>query len=199
MTRFVFDLDGTVTSEETLPLIAMHFGVTAQIASLTEETMYGNMPFIESFIRRVNILGKLPIDQISDLFSTVPVYSKVVEFIREHRDNCVVATGNLGFWIDKLMEKVGCLYYCSDGQVRDNGVEKLTYILKKENIVDMYKNNGEKVVFIGDGNNDFEAMRRADISIASGLTHKPAKSVLSAANYLIFSEEALCRLLNQLL
>ena len=58
---------------------------------------------------------------------------------------------------------------------------------------------GEKVIFIGDGNNDVEAMRLADIAIASGLTHMPAKSVLSVANYLVFSEEALCRQLNQLL
>jgi HAD superfamily phosphoserine phosphatase-like hydrolase len=199
MTKFIFDLDGTVTSEETLPLIAKHFNVTEEIDRLTEETMYGNTPFIESFIKRVNILGKLPIDEISDLLSKVSVYPKVIEFIKENKNNCVVATGNLGFWIDKLMMKVGCIHYNSDGDVENNNVTKLTYILKKENVVNMYKNNGVKVVFIGDGNNDFEAMRNADISIASGLTHRPAKSILSVTNYLVFSEEALCRLLKQLL
>ena len=58
---------------------------------------------------------------------------------------------------------------------------------------------GQKVIFIGDGNNDVEAMRLADISIASGITHKPSPGVLSVADYAIFSEEALCRLLYQLL
>jgi magnesium-transporting ATPase (P-type) len=55
------------------------------------------------------------------------------------------------------------------------------------------------VVYIGDGNNDMEAMRIADVSIASGLTHYPASSVLSISNYAVFSEESLCRQLYQLL
>ncbi|MBO5441078.1 MAG: phosphoserine phosphatase, partial [Alphaproteobacteria bacterium] len=62
-----------------------------------------------------------------------------------------------------------------------------------------YQNQGEQVVFIGVGDNDVEAMRLADISIASGLTHHPAPSVLSIANYLTLNEEGLCRQLNQLL
>ena len=71
--------------------------------------------------------------------------------------------------------------------------------MRKENLVEKYKSLNEKVVFIGDGNNDIEAMRAANISIASGLTHMPANGVLSIADYLVFNEEALCRQLNQLL
>ena len=54
-------------------------------------------------------------------------------------------------------------------------------------------------MFIGDGNNDVEAMRLSDISIASALTHMPSNGVLSVADYLILDEETLCRQLNQLL
>lgn len=50
--KFLFDLDGTVTSKETLPIIAEHFGVQDQIAELTHHTVQGNVPFVESFIRR---------------------------------------------------------------------------------------------------------------------------------------------------
>ena len=83
--------------------------------------------------------------------------------------------------------------------IENNKVTKLTKILRKETVVERFKQDGEKVVFIGDGNNDLEAMRSADISIASGLTHTPANSVLSVADYLVLNEEALCRQLNQLL
>lgn len=199
MTKFIFDLDGTVTKQETLPIISKYFGIEAEIDKLTEETIKGNIPFIESFIRRVYILGQLPIDKVSDLLETVDIYQKVGSFILQHKENCIIATGNLECWVDKLAKKVGCCCYCSDGIIEDNKVVKLTRILRKENLVERFKSEGEKVVFIGDGNNDVEAMRLADISIASGLTHMPAKGVLSIADYLVFSEEALCRQLNQLL
>lgn len=199
MTKFIFDLDGTVTKQETLPIISKYFGIEAEIDKLTEETVKGNIPFIESFIRRVYILGQLPIDKVSDLLETVDIYQKVGSFILQHKENCIIATGNLECWVDKLTKKVGCCCYCSDGIIEDNKVVKLTRILRKENLVERFKSEGEKVVFIGDGNNDVEAMRLADISIASGLTHMPAKGVLSIADYLVFSEEALCRQLNQLL
>ena len=199
MTKFIFDLDGTVTKQETLPIISKYFGIEAEIDKLTEETVKGNIPFIESFIRRVYILGQLPIDKVSDLLETVDIYQKVGSFILQHKENCIIATGNLECWVDKLAKKVRCCCYCSDGIIEDNKVVKLTRILRKENLVERFKSEGEKVVFIGDGNNDVEAMRLADISIASGLTHMPAKGVLSIADYLVFSEEALCRQLNQLL
>ena len=199
MTKFIFDLDGTITKQETLPLISTNFNVQYEIDTLTSETVKGNIPFVESFIRRVYILGKLPIHEVSDLLAKVDLYPKIIEFISSHKDDCIIATGNLKCWIDKLSSRIGCKCYSSDAITENDNVQAITGILKKENIVKKYKSNGEKVVFIGDGNNDVEAMRLADISIASGLTHNPANSVLSVANYLVFNEEALCRQLNQLL
>lgn len=199
MTKFIFDLDGTVTKQETLPLISKQFNIQDEIDELTKQTIQGNIPFVESFIRRVFILGKLPIDQVADLLEQVPLYSKVIHFIKNHNEECAIATGNLECWINKLAQKVGCCCYCSEGEIEGNHVKKLTRILRKENLVERFKSEGEKVVFIGDGNNDVEAMRLADISIASGITHMPAKSVLSIADYLVLNEESLCRQLNQLL
>lgn len=199
MTKFIFDLDGTLTKQETLPLIAKHFKIEEEIISLTNETIQGNIPFVESFIKRVYILGKLPVNEVSDLLKNVPTYPLIEEFIQQNKDNCIIATGNLECWVKKLISKFGCKFYCSDGIIQDNKIKKLTKIQHKEDIVDLYKASGERVVFIGDGNNDVEAMRKSDISIASGLTHTPANSVLSCADYLVFNEEALCRQLNQLL
>ncbi len=199
MTKFIFDLDGTITKQETLPLISRHFNVEEQIDSLTLQTVRGNIPFIESFIRRVSILGRLPIDEISSLLEKVELYEKLVDWISRHQENCCIATGNLGCWTNALMKRVGCKCYTSDCEQESNQVRKLTYILRKESIVEKFKSKGHRVVFIGDGNNDVEAMRIADVAIASGLTHMPANSVLSIADYAVFNEDALCRQLNQLL
>lgn len=199
MTKFIFDLDGTITRCETLPLIASYFKVEEKINELTQATVAGQVPFIESFIRRVYILGKLPASEINELLGRVETYDRVVGFIQQHRENCSIATGNLDCWIDKLSGKIGCKCFCSSGQIENDNVVKLTRILKKEDIVRKYKDKGHRVVFIGDGNNDVEAMRMADVAIASGLTHSPAPGAISVANYLVLNEVALCRQLNQLL
>ena len=102
-------------------------------------------------------------------------------------------------WTEQLSAKIGCTAFCSDAEVRDNRVVKLNSILRKENVVQRYRSEGCEVVYIGDGNNDLEAMRLADIAIADGVTHDPAMSILGVADYVIYTEEALCRQLNQLL
>ena len=67
MTKFIFDLDGTITKEETLPVIAKYFSIEEEVEELTKQTVMGHVPFVESFIQRVSILGKLPIDEIDAL------------------------------------------------------------------------------------------------------------------------------------
>ncbi|GAB6123487.1 HAD-IB family phosphatase [Dysgonomonas termitidis] len=197
--KFIFDLDGTVTAEETLPLIAEHFNIQEEIGAITKETIQGNIPFIESFIRRVNILGKLPVSEISSLLENAKLYPLLQNFIRENKEHCVIATGNLECWVDKLLKRIGCESFYSEGIVKLNKVEQITTILKKEIVVENFQKSGYTVVYIGDGNNDMEAMRIADIAIAAGMTHFPSQSLLPISDYLIFNEKALCRQLNQLL
>ncbi len=197
--KFLFDLDGTVTSKETLPIIAEHFHVQEQIAELTKQTVQGNVPFIESFIRRVNILGKCSVSETDQLLSQVPLYPILAEFIHQHREDCVIVTGNLTCWCDKLFKKIGCQCFGSIAECENDHVIKISKILRKEEVVDQFRALGETVVFIGDGNNDLEAMRHANISISVGLTHNPAQSLMSITDYVIFNEQALVRQLNQLL
>lgn len=196
--KFLFDLDGTVTSEETLPIIANHFNCVEQISELTAKTVQGNVPFIESFIRRVNILGAYSVSETTRLLSEVPLYPAIAKFIEEYKEDCVIVTGNLTCWCEGLFKKIGCQCYGSEALCEDDKVVKLKTILRKEQIVDQYKALGETVVFIGDGNNDLEAMRHANVSIATGLTHNPAQSLMSICDYVIFNEQALVRQMRQL-
>ena len=196
--KFLFDLDGTITAQETLPVIARLGDVSDRIDQLTRETIQGNVPFIESFIQRVNILKDIPVSLISDTLAQVPLYEGVRRFIAEHADDCVVVTGNLSCWCEGLFTRIGCKCFSSEARVENDTVVKLLSILRKETIVETYQSQGEKVVFVGDGNNDLEAMRQADIAIAAGLTHNPANSLFAITDYMVFNETALCRVLDQL-
>ena len=194
--KFVFDLDGTLTRQETLPLIAGHFGLEEDIAALTQSTILGHVPFVESFIQRVNILGKQSVSDINDILGSVELFDDVCEFIAEHKDDCYIATGNLDVWIEKLGARFPCTVFSSKGSVMNDKVERLTDVLQKIDIVKNLQADGHTVVYIGDGNNDANAMRQADFSIAVGLVHFPALSVMDVADFAIFDETALLRLLN---
>lgn len=197
--KFLFDLDGTVTSEETLPIIASIGGLEKQITELTNDTVRGTVPCIESFIKRVNLLRNISVSMISSRLSDVKIYPQIYEFIQQHPKECAIVTGNLSCWLEGFNKKFDCDIYTSKALVENDKVVKIESILLKEKVVDKYHAAGEKVVFIGDGNNDLEAMRCADISIAVGMTHSPAMSLLDICDYVIYNEKTLCRQLNQLL
>ena len=197
-TMFLFDLDGTITKEETLPIIAKKFDLESEINELTSSTIQGNIPFIESFIQRVNILKDLPINEIDQLLKSIVLFKDIVKFIEQNNQNCAIITGNLDVWVKSLLKRINCKYYSSSANIKENNIEKISYILRKEDIVYKYQKQGYKVVVIGDGNNDLEAMRLADISIACGLIHHPANSLLTIVDYVIYDEKPLVRLLTQI-
>lgn len=78
--RFIFDLDGTLTKHETLPIITKKFGVTNLINELTTQTVQGQIPFMESFIKRVDLLGHLDVNQIANELSGVPLNQVLRKF-----------------------------------------------------------------------------------------------------------------------
>lgn len=195
--KFVFDLDGTLTRHETLPLIAAKFAVGKELSILTDKTIRGDVPFLESFIQRVEILSKIEPSKVSDLLSEVEINPKLFQFILENNSDCIIATGNYRGWVEKLCEKFKCEYRCSEGSFVD-GKLKLSKVFLKDELVRDLKKDGEFVVFIGDGNNDAEAMRLADIGIACGIVHQPANSLMQLCDFAIYDDNALAKFLKQI-
>jgi len=195
---FIFDFDGTLTKKETLPYIAKHFGLKKKISKITKKALKGKVPYIENFIKRVDILKDLNVKKVDKIVAKISLFDKIVDFINANPNNTAIATTNIDVWIESITKRLNTKIYTSKAIIKDNKIQKLTYILKKEDIVKKYQKKGYKVVFIGDGHNDLEAMRIADISIASGLIHYPANSLLSIVDYLVFDENRLVYFLNQI-
>lgn len=196
--KFIFTLDEVVSATRIVPLIAENMGNKEEISDIVSQLLSGNVPFIEGFIRCVNMLGKYSVHDISEIISNIPLHGEVVRFIQTHTEDCVIVTGHLMCWCEKLLKKVGCRSYGSEAECADDRVYRIQSILYKEQIVEQYKALGETVVFIGGSNDDAEAMNHADIGIATGLVCEPAQSLLSVCDYVIYDEHALCRQLCQL-
>ena len=198
MLKFIFDLDGTITSAETLPIISKKFNIHKELAQLTKDTVDGKIPWKSSFIRRVDFLKHVPVSEIDILLEKTPVYPKIVDFIQQNKDNCYMATGNLDCWVGRLCKKIGCRYYSSKAEVVNNEISRITHIIEKADIVEGIRKEGHTVVFIGDSNNDVNAMRVADVSVAYGASHMPSQLCLSAADYAAYTEEELLDILTNI-
>lgn len=196
--KFLFDLDGTLTAEETLPIIGREFGRGHEIAKLTEQVISGTIPFVTGFLDKVRILGDLDVNKISTLLTKTRLNPEIVDFILEDPERAAIVTGNFRGWIEGLVSLFPCEVFASEGLVGSDNRIEITSVLRKEDVVREFQAQGYKVVFIGEGNNDSEAMRWADVSIGFGLVHQPANSVLEIADYLIYCEKALVRLLQQI-
>lgn len=195
---FLFDLDATVTREEILPALSEQVGLTAEISELTEKTMRGELPFKSSFLARVEMLRPIPVSKVAEIVSNVPLHEGIVQFIREHTEDCYIVTGNLDVWIAKLMKKIGlpmshCL--CSTASAQDDKLIRVNSVVDKGRVVEQFV---RPVVAVGDGSNDAEMVRLAEIGIGFGGVRPVAYSLMSNATHVIYDEALLCRFLQTL-
>ncbi len=189
--KFLFDLDGTVTQQETLPIIARHFGAEGDMAQLTEQAVSGAVPYEQSLRNRVMMLRDCSVKEVAKLLASVPLYEKIYHFISEHKAQCAVVTSNIDCWCSSLIQRLGCQGFCSQAITCDDKLVEIASIIKKELIVDHFKEQGETVVFIGDGHNDLQAMQNAHIAIAAGLSGPPAPSLIPIAHHIAKDQQSL--------
>lgn len=187
---FLFDMDSTITKKEVLPEIAQKINRLVEMRSLTEATMRGEIPFRTSFLQRVKILSDIPVHEVNNIVSEIPLNKAIVEFIKQNKDRCYIVTGNLDVWINGLMKKLGmenhC--YCSKADVIDDYISKIVSVADKELIVKQFV---QRIVMIGDGDNDSGMARIADIAIGFGGVRDIAPSLIRNIDF-AFYDDALC-------
>jgi phosphoserine phosphatase len=198
-TAFCFDLDGTLTRAEMLPALAAHLGLSDEIATLTRQTIAGEIDFETSFRRRCQMLGTATPQIVRAVVEGMPLEPALVAFIQARPAQCFIVTGNLDLWIGSLAKRIGGGLYSSSAQVRDGRVEVDT-VLDKGAALGQIRATGRfgRIVAIGDGANDVPMFKAADVAIAFGAAHPPAPAAREAADHVITDVAQLCRMLTAL-
>lgn len=199
-TGYCFDFDGTVTDRELLPHLAKALDLEEEIEVLTKATMDGHLDFRKSFKLRCRLLASIPLSDVHARVEDVQLQPHLAHFIRSHRDDCAIVTGNLDCWIQPFVSRhLGCQMESSRGQVSGDrllGVESI--VNKGDAVSDLKRRMGwDRLVCVGDGANDVAMFEQADIAIAFGAVHAPCEHAVDVAHYVVHDERTLCRLISQ--
>jgi phosphoserine phosphatase len=198
-TAFAFDLDGTITRSELLPMIASELDLEAEMRLLTELTMAGMIPFEDSFRLRFAILRTAGLERIRAVVSEVSFDRAIEAFICQNRERCFVVTGNLDLWIEPLLDRLGCRFFSSTAALgKDGAVTGLDTIMRKNVAGLEIKKQFDRLVAIGDGFNDVPMFDVADVGVAFSGVHNAPDALVSVSNYVALDGTSLCRLLNTL-
>lgn len=198
-TAFCFDLDGTITTEEILPLLAREVGLYEEISALTDATINGIIPFQKSFMLRCRLLREIPISRVRQIISTVGLHDKIVRFIQNRPDDCFIITGNLDVWVEDLAHTIGGNLFSSTASEENDTLQTIETVINKGDIVVNLKDRYDRIVAVGDGMGDVGMFEKADVRIAYGGVHNPIQTLVELSDYVIFNETALCRTLDTLL
>ena len=195
---FLFDLDSTLTKQEILPTISNIIGKEKEMRELTEATMQGVIPFKQSFLDRVSILKDIAISEVQAIVDSIPLNDNLIKFIQSNKERCYIVTGNLDIWICTLMKRLGLSghYYCSKAVVDINNTVKVISVLDKELTVKQFV---QPIIAIGDGNNDADMARYAQIAIGYGGVRDIAPALIKTIDYAFMDEKRLAQFLYDLL
>lgn len=195
---FLFDLDSTLTKHEILPLISKECGIFEEINVLTESTMRGEIPFKQSFLRRVELLRNVPVSKVGNIIAEIELNNEIIKFIKQNKERCFIVTGNLDVWIEKLLSKIEMErnVFCSKAVVKDDIIQNVFSVIDKNAVISQMVS---PFVAIGDGNNDADMIDAAEVGIGFGGVHEIAPSVLACATHAVYDQYKLVDLLNKLL
>lgn len=197
---YVFDLDGTITVEESLPRLAKEVGPDAGFVmdELTKRTVRGEVDFEKSFRQRVDMLKEIPIYRARIVMSQLVLDPHIYEFIRRNKKYCIIVTCNLDTWVAPIAQKLGCQVFSSKAIVEDGMITGVESVLNKDAVMQMISTYYPNVVGVGDSYNDIPILKYADVGIAYGGVHKPPKELLVHADYVETSGAKLVEVLENI-
>lgn len=181
MARFlvVLDVDSTLINEEAIELIADEAGSGAEVTRITERAMAGELDFADSLAERVATLAGLPVDRLARAASRISVTNgahELIDAVQTSGGAVAVVSGGFHELLDPIAADLGLDAH------RANRLEAVDARLtgrttgavidaaaKADALREWAERFGvplTRTIAIGDGANDLEMMRVAQLSVA---------------------------------
>ena len=174
---FLFDVDSTLINEEVIDLIGAKANLSSEISAITELAMLGQIDFNMALTKRVELLSGLAVEILAEVRSEITLTNGAAELIsglRNAGDKVAVISGGFVEVIAPLMKTLNIDYFKANSLEIHN--EKLTGRVTGEIVNRMVKANylnelkeqlnPKLTIAIGDGANDIDMVKAADIGIA---------------------------------
>lgn len=175
----VFDMDSTLIQCEVIDELARAAGTHAEVAAITEAAMRGEIPFNESFERRLRTLRGLDVAVLEEIARRLPITEgadRLIQTLKRLGYKVGILSGGFSYFANHLKERWGL--DCVSANELDIEDGRLTGRVKGEIV------NGEKkaellqrmaadygidmrqTVAVGDGANDLPMLSLAGLGIA---------------------------------
>ena len=189
----VMDVDSTLIQQEVIELLAAKAGVEADVKSITDAAMRGELDFAESLKARVALLAGLPeavIAQVQSEIALTPGARTLVKTLHQLGHSVALVSGGFTSVIEPLVKELGIAHYRAntleviDGKLTGKVIEPIIDRAAKATALrDFAEIEGvqlEQTVAIGDGANDLDMISIAGLGIA--FNAKPAVKAAAASS-----------------
>jgi phosphoserine phosphatase len=173
------DMDSTMIEEECIDELAARVGLRAEVSTITERAMRGEIAFEPALRERVALLQGLPIAIVEEVLSRItlsPGARTLVRTMRQHGAHCCLVSGGFTLFTKPIAEKLGF----DEHRANRLGVrhERLTGEVEEPILGRDAKRNAlielrdrfalprEAVIAVGDGANDLAMLAEAGWGVA---------------------------------